>query len=315
MKTTIRRSLGALLLTGALITASSVVAQTQRIEATQTTTTAEGTLSEFGPQSIVIKTEAGSTPVRYLSRETTNYVDQDGNPVAMASVNPGHPVTVYYTKVGDTMVASKVMVRAMAAGTAQTIEAPQVTTTTRVRQIDTTQPIATAPPRAVVTTQATTSDGTVTEFGPDEFVLRTTSSADPLRYTYGRTTTYVDEAGAPVSVRTVKSGIPVTVYSTQDGDTLRASKVIVRSAVTTTPTPIVRIAVPERAPGIVTDTETAPVIVKKHAAAPDPEPVIVRKHVVAPDPAPAIVKGHVIAPDQLIEVKKTTTTTTTTTDR
>ena len=166
-----------------------------------------------------------------------------------------------------------------------------------------------------MTTQATTSDGTVTEFGPEEFVLRTTSSADPLRYTYGRTTTYVDEAGAPVSIRTVKSGIPVTVYSTLDGDTLRASKVIVRRAVTTPPPPVVRIAVPERAPGIVTETEAAPVIERKHVVAPDPEPVIVRKHVVVPDPAPVIVRKHVVAPDQLIEVKKTTTTTTTTTDR
>jgi hypothetical protein len=48
----------------------------------------------------------------------------------------------------------------------------------------------------------------------------------------------VDENGAPVSLQTVKSGLPVTVYYTQVGDTLVASKVIVRKAVVV-PAPVI----------------------------------------------------------------------------
>jgi hypothetical protein len=43
----------------------------------------------------------------------------------------------------------------------------------------------------------------------------------------------VDENGNPVSVDVVKSGVPVTVYYTQDGDRMIASKVVVRKIVST----------------------------------------------------------------------------------
>lgn len=94
--------------------------------------------------------------------------------------------------------------------------------------------------QSVETTQTTTtSDGTVSEFGADRFVVKSTTSAEPLRYSYGTTTTYVDETGAPVSVKTVASGSPVTVYYTKVGDTMMASKVVVRKVVTAAPAPVI----------------------------------------------------------------------------
>src|SRR5580693_3511448 len=60
-------------------------------------------------------------------------------------------------------------------------------------------------------------------------------AVEPIRYTYTKTTTYVDENGAPVSMETVKSGLPVTVYYVKDGDNMVVSKVIVRKAVVVTP--------------------------------------------------------------------------------
>jgi hypothetical protein len=41
---------------------------------------------------------------------------------------------------------------------------------------------------------------------------------------------HVDENGKPVSVETVKSGVPVTVYFTREGDRMNATRVIVRKA-------------------------------------------------------------------------------------
>lgn len=87
---------------------------------------------------------------------------------------------------------------------------------------------------AQTTVTATTSEGTISEFSPDTIVIRSQTQPEPLRYSYSRTTTYVDEAGAPVSIETVKSGLPVTVHYSKQGDRLVANRVIVRRQTTTT---------------------------------------------------------------------------------
>ncbi|HEY0256267.1 MAG TPA: hypothetical protein VGC39_02400 [Candidatus Methylacidiphilales bacterium] len=86
-------------------------------------------------------------------------------------------------------------------------------------------------------TSSTTSAGTISDFSPDAMTVRTVSSSTPSNYTFTKTTTYVDENGNPVSVDVVKSGMPVTVYYTQDGDRMVASKVVVRKTTTTTDAP------------------------------------------------------------------------------
>jgi len=83
------------------------------------------------------------------------------------------------------------------------------------------------------TSKTTNSAGTITTFSPDTIAIRTTTMSDPVSYAYTRTTTYVDENGAPVSMTLVKSGLPVTVYYVKDGDRMIASKVIVRRVVKT----------------------------------------------------------------------------------
>src|SRR5271156_4327659 len=85
------------------------------------------------------------------------------------------------------------------------------------------------------TTKTVTSAGTITEFSPDTIVIKSETSAEPVHYTYTKTTTYVDESGNAVSMETVKSGLPVTVYYIKDGDKMIVSKVIVRKAVAVTP--------------------------------------------------------------------------------
>lgn len=89
--------------------------------------------------------------------------------------------------------------------------------------------------KSTTTTTSTTSAGTISGFNPNTIVIKTEKSPDPVSYSYTKTTTYVDEAGAPVSMETVKSGLPVTVYYTKDGDKMVASKVIVRKTETTVP--------------------------------------------------------------------------------
>ena len=91
---------------------------------------------------------------------------------------------------------------------------------------------------AQTTSTTITSAGTISEFGPETMMIRSETSAEPVRYSYTKTTTYVDETGAPVSIQTVKSGLPVTVHYVKDGDNMVASKVIVRRAVAVPAAPI-----------------------------------------------------------------------------
>jgi hypothetical protein len=85
------------------------------------------------------------------------------------------------------------------------------------------------------TTTTTTNAGTVSMFGDDQIVIRATPTSEPVAYEYTETTTYVDEAGRPVAVESVKSGMPVIVHFSKDGDKMVATKVVVKKTTTTMP--------------------------------------------------------------------------------
>jgi len=138
MKNNIRRSIGAILLTASFAIACPALAQTSddssTTTTTTTTTTTAGTVSEFGPDGIVIKTTTGTDPVRYTSSKTTTYVDENGKTVSIKTVKSGLPVTVYYTKVGDKLVATKVIVRKAVVTPPKVIEEKKTTTTTTTEE-------------------------------------------------------------------------------------------------------------------------------------------------------------------------------------
>lgn len=91
----------------------------------------------------------------------------------------------------------------------------------------------------VESTTTTNTGGVISEFGPDVLVIRTESAPAPIRYSYTTKTVYVDETGAPVTMTTVKSGLPVTVYYTKVGDKMVATKVIVKKSVVTPAAPVI----------------------------------------------------------------------------
>ena len=206
MKKILSQYLGAFAIGTALTTAA--LAQTV-VKETTTTTNSAGTISEFSPETIVIRSETSPEPLRYSYTKTTTYVDEAGAPVTMETVKSGLPVTVYYTKVGERLVANRVVVRKA------TVVTPAAGT--------------------IIEKKTTTSAGTISEFSPETIVIRSETSPEPLRYSYSKTTTYVDETGAPVTIETVKSGLPVTVHYTKVGDRLVASRVVVRKATVVAP--------------------------------------------------------------------------------
>jgi uncharacterized protein YbcV (DUF1398 family) len=207
MKKLIRNFSGLAVIGMTVLTANVVSAQTS--VQTNTTTTSQGTITEFSPDTIQVRTQSMAGPVSYSYTKTTTYVDENGNPVSIETVRSGLPVTVYYDREGDRMIARKVVVR-------------------RAESLDATSPIARD-------TTVTTTAGTINSFTPDTITVQSDTSSTPITYSSTRTTTYVDENGNPVSVETVRSGLPVTVYYNQEGDRLVASKVVVRRTVTTNP--------------------------------------------------------------------------------
>ncbi len=109
---------------------------TTTVNTTSSTTETAGTISDFGPDRIVVRSETSSSPMHYSSTKSTTYVDDMGNPVSVETVKSGLPVTVYYTREGDRMIANKVVVRKT---TTRTIEKPAVEerTSTTTRTIET----------------------------------------------------------------------------------------------------------------------------------------------------------------------------------
>jgi hypothetical protein len=106
------KKFAAMALSGALTFAVASFASAETIErkTTETETTFKGTVSEFAPGSstLIIKGEAGE-PSRYSVTNRTTFVDSEGNTVTRESIS-NQPVTVYYSKAGDTMTVDKVVV-------------------------------------------------------------------------------------------------------------------------------------------------------------------------------------------------------------
>ena len=114
MKTRALTSLAAVLSMAAIGATMPRMANADTIETTKqvsSTTTYSGTVSEIQPSSstIVIKSESAPEPMRYTFNEKTTFVDASGNVVTQEAIR-NQPVTVFYSKDGDHMMVSKVVV-------------------------------------------------------------------------------------------------------------------------------------------------------------------------------------------------------------
>ncbi len=95
-------------------------------------------------------------------------------------------------------------------------------------------PVCSFAAQSQMTVSKTETMGTISEISPDTLVIRSESSPNPVVYTYTKKTNYINEKGEPVSMETVKSGLPVTVYYSTNGTQMTAEKVMVHQTTTTT---------------------------------------------------------------------------------
>jgi hypothetical protein len=155
MKTNIRKIGVALLAMGLCLASTAAFAQT-----TTTVTTSKGAFTEYVPKSetVVVRTETSSAPLRYTVTKQTTIVDEAGAPVAIERISPGSQLAIDYSGTGERLVASRIVVHKPATVTAPVTTAPVITAPVTTAPV-TTAPVTTAPG---VTKQQTTTTTTTT---------------------------------------------------------------------------------------------------------------------------------------------------------
>jgi len=76
-------------------------------------------------------------------------------------------------------------------------------------------------------TTTTESTGTVTEFTPGQALILKTEAAQPIRYKFGKTVTYVTSDGQVIEASKIRKDSKVRVHYIKDGDDMVVDKVIV----------------------------------------------------------------------------------------
>lgn len=119
-------TLGAALLAVGCFWSSQAFAQTET-----TVTTTKGAFTEYvpGSETVVVRTDSGSAPLRYTVTKQTTIVDESGAPVAVERISPGSPLSIQYAGTGDHLIASRIIVQRPAS--AAVTEQQTNTTTTR----------------------------------------------------------------------------------------------------------------------------------------------------------------------------------------
>ena len=117
-------TLGAALLAIGCLCSSQALAQT-----TTTVTTTNGAFTEYvpGSETMVVRSESGSSPLRYSVTKQTTIVDEAGAPVAIDRISPGSSLSIQYTGSGDRLVASRVVVQRAATATTAVTSVPAAT--------------------------------------------------------------------------------------------------------------------------------------------------------------------------------------------
>ena len=120
---------------GAALLAIGCFWSSQAFGQTSTTlTTTDGAFTEYipGSETIVVRSEAGTSPLRYSVTKETTIVDEAGAPVAIDRISPGSEFSIQYTGSSDRPVASRVAVGRPAKSTVTSVPgvAGQQTNTT-----------------------------------------------------------------------------------------------------------------------------------------------------------------------------------------
>lgn len=80
---------------------------------------------------------------------------------------------------------------------------------------------------STTTTTTTESTGIVTEYTPGSALILKTEAAEPVRYKFGKTVTYVTSDGKVIEASKIRKDSKVRVHYIKEGDDMVVDKVIV----------------------------------------------------------------------------------------
>jgi hypothetical protein len=126
---------------GLALLAVGICTTEMRAQATTTVTTTKGAFTEYvpGSETMVVRTETSSAPLRYVVSKQTTIVDESGAPIAIERISPGSSLSIQYTGTGEQLVASRIVVQKPAAVTTEPVTtaplATQQTTTSTTRAL------------------------------------------------------------------------------------------------------------------------------------------------------------------------------------
>jgi hypothetical protein len=126
---------------GVALLAVGICTTEMRAQVTTTVTTTKGAFTEYvpGSETMVVRTETSSAPLRYVVSKQTTVVDVSGAPVAIERISPGSPLSIQYTGTGEQLVASRIVVQKPAAVITEPVTtapvATQQTTTSTTRAL------------------------------------------------------------------------------------------------------------------------------------------------------------------------------------
>jgi hypothetical protein len=83
-------------------------------------------------------------------------------------------------------------------------------------------------PNGVTETNTTTTEsfGTVTEFTPGDSLILKTEAAEPMRYKFGKTVTYLNANGKVIEASKIRKDSKVRIHWVKEGDDMLVDKVI-----------------------------------------------------------------------------------------
>lgn len=226
--------------------------------------TVTGKVQAFGPGSLItIQAQEDSPPLYFHLDEKATWEDTEGESLANRAIFPGSIVKLrYHTAKDDKLLVSEVVV--LWAGKPGTIPAPEtatttVTTTTTAAQTKAGAPV---PPLTAVSTgekvivettengvkatkmEATANavidaDGEIVGFVPGKSITVTTTELEagrrvPVTYLLREDAVYVTPTGEVIDASSLRPGVPVTVYYTDENEVRGVRKVVVRETATTT---------------------------------------------------------------------------------
>ena len=115
---------------GVALLAVGICTTELRAQATTTVTTTKGAFTEYvpGSETMVVRTETSSAPLRYVVSKQTTIVDASGAPVAIEHISAGSPLSIQYTGTGEHLVASRIVVQRPAEVTTEPVTTAPVAT-------------------------------------------------------------------------------------------------------------------------------------------------------------------------------------------